>query len=379
MGAAVDHVQHRHRQRRRALAAEIAVERLRPPRRPPPSRPRARRRGSRSRRAAPCSACRRARSASGRAPPGRARRAPASSPAISPLTFATAFVTPLPPHSEPPSRSSTASCTPVDAPDGTAARPTAPDASSTSTSTVGLPRESRIWRPCTRAIALIAVAPLPGRSSGPAPRAAARSSARPRLGGELLGALDPRDEARVRAAQRELRIDVQPPREVDDREEDVADLVRDLGVGLGLRARLARARDLGLELAELLAHLRERALEVGPVEAGGDRAPLQLPRLQERRQRRGHVVEDPLPALLLGLDLLPALADAAGGVGLDLAEDVRMPADELRVHGARDLLEVALALLLEQQRRGSRPGRGGRRARRAAWPGSPASAASATS
>ena len=103
---------------------------------------------------------------------------PASSPAISPLTFATAFVTPLPPQGAPPSRSSTASCTPVEAPDGTAARPKAPDSSSTSTSTVGLPRESRIWRPCSRLIALIRVAPLPGRSSGPARRAAARSSAR---------------------------------------------------------------------------------------------------------------------------------------------------------------------------------------------------------
>ena len=120
--------------------------------------------------------------------------------------------------------------------------------------------------------------------------------------------------------------------------------------GLGLGARLARPRDLRLELAELLAHLRERPLEVGPVEAGRDRAALQLARLQERRQRRGHVVEDPLPALLLGLDLLPALAHAPGGVRLDLAEDVRVAADELGVDGPRDLLEVAVALLLEQQR-----------------------------
>ena len=49
----------------------------------------------------------------------------------------------------PPSRSSTASWTPVDAPDGTAARPSAPDSSRTSTSTVGLPRESKIWRAWT--------------------------------------------------------------------------------------------------------------------------------------------------------------------------------------------------------------------------------------
>uniref|UniRef100_A0A0N4ZDA9 LigA n=1 Tax=Parastrongyloides trichosuri TaxID=131310 RepID=A0A0N4ZDA9_PARTI len=46
-----------------------------------------------------------------------------------------------------PSRSSTASCAPVDAPLGTAARPKEPSSSVTSTSTVGLPRLSRISRP----------------------------------------------------------------------------------------------------------------------------------------------------------------------------------------------------------------------------------------
>src|SRR5262249_33918753 len=48
-----------------------------------------------------------------------------------------------------PSRSSRASRSPVDAPEGTAARPNAPPSSVTSTSTVGLPRESRISRPWT--------------------------------------------------------------------------------------------------------------------------------------------------------------------------------------------------------------------------------------
>ena len=55
-------------------------------------------------------------------------------------------------------------------------------------------------------------------------------------------------------------------------------------------------------------------------------------------------------ALLLGLHLLPTLANAAGGVSLDLAEHVRMPPDELGVHDPRHLLEVALTLLLEEQR-----------------------------
>src|SRR4051812_47660401 len=73
--------------------------------------------------------------------------------AISPLTCATALRTPLPPYrSLSPSRSSSASRSPVDAPDGTAARPNAPLSSVMSTSTVGLPRESRISRACTLVI-----------------------------------------------------------------------------------------------------------------------------------------------------------------------------------------------------------------------------------
>src|SRR5690606_2998475 len=66
---------------------------------------------------------------------------------ISPLTASTALPTPLPPHrSLSPSRSSTASWAPVDAPEGTAARPKLPSSSVTSASRVGLPRLSRISR-----------------------------------------------------------------------------------------------------------------------------------------------------------------------------------------------------------------------------------------
>src|SRR3990172_1872484 len=61
------------------------------------------------------------------------------------LTFSTAFRTPLPKYrSLSPSRSSTASFSPVEAPLGMAALPTVPSSSVSSTSTVGFPRESRI-------------------------------------------------------------------------------------------------------------------------------------------------------------------------------------------------------------------------------------------
>ena len=78
---------------------------------------------------------------------------------ISRLTLATAPSTPLPMYRPPPSRRSTASWAPVDAPDGTMARPRAPVSSRTSTSTVGLPRESRTSLPTSCWIALSARSP----------------------------------------------------------------------------------------------------------------------------------------------------------------------------------------------------------------------------
>jgi hypothetical protein len=50
-----------------------------------------------------------------------------------------------------------ASCAPVEAPDGTAARPMLPSSRVTSTSTVGLPRLSRIWRAWTSTIAVMLI------------------------------------------------------------------------------------------------------------------------------------------------------------------------------------------------------------------------------
>ena len=97
--AAVDDVHHRHRQRRRLVAAEVAEERHARRRRRPPSRRRARRRGSRWRRAGPCSACRRARSARGRARSWSLASRPRTASAISPFDVARRpSSTPLPPY-----------------------------------------------------------------------------------------------------------------------------------------------------------------------------------------------------------------------------------------------------------------------------------------
>src|SRR5713226_5754173 len=87
---------------------------------------------------------------------------PSSRGAMTSLTFFTASSTPLPPKRlGSPSRSSTASCSPVDAPLGTAAVPTAPLARVTSVSTVGLPRLSRISRAWTEMTVLIVARTLP--------------------------------------------------------------------------------------------------------------------------------------------------------------------------------------------------------------------------
>ena len=94
----------------------------------------------------------------------------------------------------------------------------------------------------------------------------------------------------------------------------------------------------------------DRAGEIRVLEADGLRALLDLARVQESREPLGDVVEDALAPLLLDLDPLPVRAHAVGGPGLDVAEDVRVPAHELRVHAAGHLREVAGATLLEQQR-----------------------------
>ena len=75
---------------------------------------------------------------------------PTKASAMGPLTFATARSTPLPPQRLSPSLSSTASCRPVLAPDGTIARPSVPSSVRQSTSTVGLPRESNTILPRIR-------------------------------------------------------------------------------------------------------------------------------------------------------------------------------------------------------------------------------------
>ena len=95
--AAAEDLDLRHRQQRRLGAAEVLVQRhaaRRGRRRAPrPSTPPA----SRWHRGGTCSACRRARSGGGRAPPGRRPTGRRAARAISPLTWPTARITSSPP------------------------------------------------------------------------------------------------------------------------------------------------------------------------------------------------------------------------------------------------------------------------------------------
>ena len=60
-------------------------------------------------------------------------------------------------------------------------------------------------------------------------------------------------------------------------------------------------------------------------------------------------MENPVAALLLGLDLLPPHADGTCVGRRTVAEDVRMTPHELLVHVPGDALEVSSILLLEQE------------------------------
>ena len=141
--------------RARAVAAEVAPERQSRPPRPRPWRRRARRRGSRSRRAGPCWACRRARSWRGRV----ASWSAGSMPSTACGQLAVDVRDGLRDALAAPGVAAVAQLDGLELAGGRAgrhrgaaggARPRA----ATSTSTVGLPRLSRICRPCTLSISL---------------------------------------------------------------------------------------------------------------------------------------------------------------------------------------------------------------------------------
>ncbi len=172
----------------------------------------------------------------------------------------------------------------------------------------------------------------------------------PSARGELRRPLDPVREAPGHRTQRQLGVDVQPARNVDRREEHVSQLLEHAGIRLGLRRRLAGLCQSLPQLPQLVVEVGQRTRRVRILEVDRRGAPLELPRVEQRRKRLRDVVEDPLAALLLGLDALPVLPHAARRLRVHLAEDVRVPAHELLLDPARDRLQRAGAAFLEEQR-----------------------------
>ena len=87
------------------------------------------------------------------------------------------------------------------------------------------------------------------------------------------------------------------------------------------------------------------------VEAAGGRAALHLARVQRPGQVLRHLAEDAGLAAGLGrLDRVPVAQHLAGRLGLDLAEHVRVAADQLLAAVLGDVGQRAGAALLEQQR-----------------------------
>jgi hypothetical protein len=117
-------------------------------------------------------------------------------------------------------------------------------------------------------------------------------------------------------------------REIDHREEEIADL---LGDARGI-AGLERVRGL----VDFLTDFRQHPGDVGPVEAHRRRFLLDAIGAKERRQARGTLPEDRRVPRLALLARLPLTEHSLGVEVLPFAEHVRVPGDHLGDVGPRD-------------------------------------------
>ena len=151
-----------------------------------------------------------------------------------------------------------------------------------------------------------------------------------------------------------LHLDPGLAADVDQDEQQVAQLLGPMGVVLGLD-----------ELADLLAHLVQHAVDRRPVVAEVGGPLLHLLARGQRGQRTADPVEGApgrrgrVGALaaggrglgtLAGLDLLPLAVHVGGGPGLGVAEHVRVATDDLRRQGGPDVGHVEHARLGGQLR-----------------------------
>src|ERR1051326_9211673 len=179
---------------------------------------------------------------------------PRSNWAMCPLTCSTAVKTPLPPNwLASLSRSSRASWAPVEAPEGTSARPRVPSSRRTSTSTVGLPRESRIWRARTSAMRDTGISILSAMLGAGGLRFGQGGRGWARRGGDSVGraadgqhqAIDRLDHTALVQAQPTLGTDGLPQLALDEDDASAA--------GLDVAADDARAADQAFAAGDDLA------------------------------------------------------------------------------------------------------------------------------
>ena len=140
------------------------------------------------------------------------------------------------------------------------------------------------------------------------------------------------------APQRRLGVDAPGPGQHDRRREQVAE--RGLGPA-GVRGAQRVDRDRGPV---------ERLGVVAGREPDRRGLAVELVRVEQRRQAGADAVDDRVRALLRLLDLLPVGHHLGDGVRGDVAEDVRVAADELVVDAAGDVGDRERAGLLGEHR-----------------------------
>src|SRR6187551_1465514 len=138
----------------------------------------------------------------------------------------------------------------------------------------------------------------------------------------------------VGRAQRLFGIELHPAREVDEGEEQVADLVQSFLIGRGLA-----------ELFQFFANLLPHAGDLLPVPSEGGRALLDLPARRESGKGARDTAEGTgvglAPFLALGrLDRFPGRHELLDAVDLQLTEDMRMTAHDLAGNGSIDVGEI---------------------------------------
>ena len=146
-----------------------------------------------------------------------------------------------------------------------------------------------------------------------------------RLGatGKDLDQTEPRSEPMRSTSQRSLGVNVKPASHLHPGKKEITNFV----------------------FVRILSHLGKFCFDIGvgdldpaiPVEARRRRLLLDLGRKRQPRQGRRDAIEGGVTMLLLRLDLLPRRHDGLRVIGIDVAEDMRVPGDQLVVHASSNV------------------------------------------